>query len=282
MTTKLAFCFLIYDTIQCEELWNIFFKNVPSEKYTIYIHYKTQKPLKYFEDKKLKHCIETRHGDISLVKAQNILLQEALKDEANEHCIFVSGTCVPLKSFDVVYKSFSKDFSYFNICPQSQCFPRCTKTLTLLERRNIQKAHQWCILNRKHAQLMLDTTDYLEWFSYPETVPDEHCYISNLYFHKLQNELITTNNSASDATTFTNWCGTAYKYPSLRALKNYESITKEELLYLLASKSLFGRKFLRESIVCFTNKDYLTCISSAPLRGISPPSTPYKETQEYR
>ena len=46
---KIAFCFLIYDIINHEELWNIFFKNVDANKYTIYIHYKFNKPLKYFE-----------------------------------------------------------------------------------------------------------------------------------------------------------------------------------------------------------------------------------------
>ena len=37
---KIAFCFLIYDIINHEELWNIFFQNVDTNKYNIYIHYK--------------------------------------------------------------------------------------------------------------------------------------------------------------------------------------------------------------------------------------------------
>ena len=42
---KIAFCFLIYDTINHEELWNNFFKNVDPAKYNIYIHYKYNKQL---------------------------------------------------------------------------------------------------------------------------------------------------------------------------------------------------------------------------------------------
>ena len=30
-------------------LWNTFFENIDENKYTIYIHYKNNKPLKYFE-----------------------------------------------------------------------------------------------------------------------------------------------------------------------------------------------------------------------------------------
>ena len=49
---KLGFCFLIYDKINLEELWNIFFKNIYKKKYNIYIHYKIDVPLKYFEEYK--------------------------------------------------------------------------------------------------------------------------------------------------------------------------------------------------------------------------------------
>jgi hypothetical protein len=50
---KIAFCFLIYDIINHEELWNKFFLDVDINKYNIYIHYKYNVPLKYFEKYKL-------------------------------------------------------------------------------------------------------------------------------------------------------------------------------------------------------------------------------------
>ena len=82
-TKKIAFCFLIYDKINHEELWNNFLKNVDKNKYNIYIHYKTNKPLKYFEQYKLKNTVETKWCGESLVKAQNLLLEEAVKDKNN-------------------------------------------------------------------------------------------------------------------------------------------------------------------------------------------------------
>ena len=59
---KIAFCFLIYEEIYHEDLWKSFLDNVDKSKYSIYIHYKKDKPLKYFNDHKLKNTIETCWG----------------------------------------------------------------------------------------------------------------------------------------------------------------------------------------------------------------------------
>jgi hypothetical protein len=240
---KIAFCFLIYDIINHEELWNLFFHNVDPNKYTIYIHYKHNQPLKHFEIYKLKNCINTQYATASIVKAQNLMLEEGMKDANNQHFIFLSNSCIPLTSFTNVYQELNENYSYFNMSPQSQCFPRCNETLNFTAREYIQKASQWCILNRKHAELLTSHTEYIRLFDYPDTIPDEHCYLTSLFFHRLENELIITPNLSNDATTFTNWEGMNYKYPSDSGLKKYSSISKEELLYLLASKCFFGRKF---------------------------------------
>ena len=90
---------------------------------------------------------------------------------------------------------------------------------------------------------MLSSTKYLTWF---QNIPDEHAYISNLFVNHLEKELITTQNMADGATTFTNWADMSYKYPSQKDLKTYSTVTEEELLYLLKSAALFGRKFAPE------------------------------------
>ena len=259
---KIAFCFLIYDIINHEELWNIFFQNVDTNKYTIYIHYKFNKPLKYFENYKLNNCIETNYADITIVKAQNLLLQRALDNSDNQLFIFISDSCIPLKSFEYIYENLNEKYSYFNIQPQSQCFPRCDDTLKFIDKKYIQKSSQWCILNRKHTELMVNNSDYIEWFNYSSTIPDEHCYITNIFYNNLQDEIITTTNLSNNATTFTNWEGMDYKYPSQKGLKNYSFIIENELLYLLNSKCFFGRKFLKECSSHLTNKKYIEFIKS--------------------
>jgi len=117
---KIAFCFLIYDDINYEELWYNFFKDVDASKYSIYIHYKEGIPLKYFDEHKLDNCIETEYGGVSLVHAQNLLYKEALKDDDNYKMVTLSQSCIPLKSFDHVYDFLTKDDKgHFNISHKS-------------------------------------------------------------------------------------------------------------------------------------------------------------------
>jgi hypothetical protein len=250
---KIAFCFLIFDSINQEELWHQFFQNVDTSKYTIYIHYKENKPLKYFEPYKLKNCIETSWANISLVKAQNLLLEEGLKDEENSHFIFLSNSCIPIKPFSHIYNNLDTDYSYFSVCPMEASFPRCDYALQFLEKKYIKKSSQWCILNRKHADILTKNTEYFNWFDQPGMIPDEQCYITYLYYKHLQNEIISTDSVDKGATakvyatTFVNWINHGIN------VKTYEYISQDELDELINSKSFFARKF---EINC--NLDYLT------------------------
>jgi len=257
---KLAFLFLIYDKINHEELWKTFFQNIDKNKYSIYIHYKDNKPLKYFQEYKLNYCIPTEYARISQLKAFNVLIEAALKDNDNTNFIFISGACIPLKSFDYVYDNIHNEYSYFNIADHSACFPRCNYALNFINEKYIQKSSCWIIFNRKHADLMVTKTDYLLWFENCVS-PDEHGHITNIFYHNLENEIITTPNIADGATTFINWQGMNYKYPSKYCLKNYDYITKEELLYLMQSKSFFGRKFNEECISLYI-PEFLNFISA--------------------
>ncbi len=255
---KIAICFLIYDIINHEDLWEAFFRGVDTEKYSIYIHYKHNVPLKHFDQYKIDNCVDTKWGDISLVKAQDLLLGAALKHEENKLFVFVSNSCIPLKSFDNVYENLDESRSYFCMAPPTKCFPRCDSVLQFVDKQFIQKASQWCILNRKHAELLLNSREYLTWFN-DVFAADEHCYITFLFYKQLQTELILSdwNDPCAGATTFVNWHGNTYKYPSTFYLKNYDSIAKDEWSYLLNSPCLFGRKFTTKCVLpdIFTDSD---------------------------
>jgi hypothetical protein len=201
------------------------------------------------------------------VKAQNILIREALKDKDNKHFIFLSGACIPLKSFNYIYNYLDTRYSYFHIAGDDECFPDCEVALKYIPKHHIKKASQWCILNRKHGELLTNAVEpanaannYLVWFK-DTYAPDELCYISYLSYiynssassstssstlsSSLDKELITTSYDSPPevATTFANWEDMNYKYVSDRELKNYKNISEEELEHLLRSVSLFGRKF---------------------------------------
>ena len=276
---KLAFLFLIYDVINHENIWFNFFKGISKTKYNIYIHYKPDalETLDFFNEYKIKKSktIDTKYADISIVKAQNILIREALKDKDNKHFIFLSGACIPLKSFNYIYNYLDTRYSYFHIAGTEDCFPDCEVALKYIPRHHIKKASQWCILNRRHGELLSATNNannYLVWFK-DTYAPDELCYISYLSYiyntksstssstsssstsltsssstsltSSLDNELISTSYDSPPevATTFANWEDMNYKYVTDRELKNYKNISEEELEHLLKSDSLFGRKF---------------------------------------
>jgi hypothetical protein len=237
--TKIAFCFLIYNQIENEELWKKFFEGIDREKYSIYIHYKTQKSLKYFEDYKLpkNKCIETKYADISLVRATRILFNEAFMDENNYKFILVSQSCIPVKPFNYTYDFLTKDNnSYFNEAPQSACWPRVKNATKFIPREKIYKASQWCILNRKHVKLCLDNIKNENIFS-NVSCPDEHYFIT-LVKNKLNENVIFIDENKEDTTTFANWKECTVSWPKI-----YTEITENELNKLLSSKSLFARKF---------------------------------------
>ena len=238
---KIAFCFLIYDTINNENYWNLFFEKVDKSKYSIYIHYKTNKPLKYFEKYKLKNIIDTDWCGDSLVKAQNLLLEEAIKDKNNTNFIFVSNSCIPLKSFDHIYYNLNANKSYFN--------KGVSKYINFDSNIELYKASQWCILTKKHTLKILENKKLLSYIfdvikKLKNICPDEYCYISILYHLNLENELIESLN-IENATTFAAW----YKYKNFdKSIKkgkpnNYSYICEEELNYIINSKSFFARKF---------------------------------------
>lgn len=273
---KIAFLFLIYDIINLEDLWYIFFNNVDKNKYTIYIHYKNNVRLKYFETYKLKKCIETKYADISIVYAQNLLLSEALKDENNQHFIFVSNSCVPFKNFQYIYDTLSPEKSYFNLMSKKFFIGNYKHLSKYIKKQNIQKASQWCILNRKHSILMIMVMKneyYLNTYKIVHAA-DEVCYITNIFVNNLQNEIIVTNFLATGATTFTNWSDMVNNYKFLvknttkekAILKSYDTISQEELQLIINSSSLFGRKFNRECKNFFNNPSYLNMFDLTNLK----------------
>ena len=64
---KIAFLFLIYDKINNEDLWNLFFAK--AQNYSIYIHYKQKPNLKYFQKYIINNIVDTQWGDVSIVQA---------------------------------------------------------------------------------------------------------------------------------------------------------------------------------------------------------------------
>lgn len=189
---------------------------------------------------KLKIVYQQHGGSKSLVLAQNILLKEALQNENNTHFIILSNSCVPFKKFNYIYDNLDKDFSYFHLfsdMSRNEAMDRIDYYYYKIDNKYFQKASQWSILNKKHANILVNAeNEYIDWI---ETIPDESSYITYLFYMNLQNELKLVKNSKYEATTFTNW------FDELK-LKNYDYISDDELYSIYNSKCFFGRKFTKD------------------------------------
>ena len=187
---KIAFLFLIKDKINKEELWYKFFNNIDTNKYSIYIHYKNDIKLKYFDKYKLKNIIPTKWGDISLVHAQKLLLKEAFKDESNYKFIFISDSCMPIKNFDYVYNFLTKNNdSYFNY-----------KIEKIKNNKKLYKTYQWCILNRNHTEIINNDTTEIDFYIKNNIfAPDEIYFLTTIYNYSTDNIII--NKTSDNLTT---------------------------------------------------------------------------------
>lgn len=276
---KIAFLFLIYDVINQEELWYNYFKNIDKNKYTIYIHYKFDAPLKYFNEYKLKECIPTEYCKPSIVSAHNLLIKEALKDGNNYKFITLSQACIPLKHFDYIYNFLvSNDMSYFNsmsndlelsenidMASISLSCTRLNQLCKIFNSEHVYMSANWFILNNKLAKIVTENEDtFLDKFS-NIFCPEEHYFIMMAYIYNCQNEIIIKK-EPENCTTFTNWIYNKnykyyeeYNYKSHKGgLKNYYSITNKEIDYLISSECLFGRKFNKNCVVMKKNpREYI-------------------------
>ena len=255
---KIAFLFLIKDKINKEELWYKFFNNIDTNKYSIYIHYKNDIKLKYFDKYKLKNIIPTKWGDISLVHAQKLLLKEAFKDESNYKFIFISDSCMPIKNFDYVYNFLTKNNdSYFNY-----------KIEKIKNNKKLYKTYQWCILNRNHTEIINNDTTEIDFYIKNNIfAPDEIYFLTTIYKYSTDNIII--NKTSDNLTTYTVWRDkfmdiiklndfhNKYKKfnsdmltPYIGSPSTYIKIDDKELMYLINdTKCLFLRKVIPDTIL---------------------------------
>jgi hypothetical protein len=149
---KLAFCFLLYDTIEHEELWENFLEG-HSNKYNLYSHPKmiTEQTPDWIKRGKVR-TIQTGWCEESLVFAYLMMVKKGLEDRTNKYFCIVSGTCIPLYAFNKVY---AKVFKY----PQSRLYFIPKKRATVFEGETLNPHSQWMILNRKQAKDALRLMD---------------------------------------------------------------------------------------------------------------------------
>ena len=144
---KIAFCFLLRDTVKHKTIWKDFFDNGNPEAYSIVSHVKKVTPdtPKWIKENMIP-TIPTKWCEDSLVWAWVNMLREAVKDPQNQYFALLSGECIPLQNFTRTYIGITSDSrSRFNIDFNSE----------QEEETGLKYADQWCILNRRDALLLI-------------------------------------------------------------------------------------------------------------------------------
>ena len=227
----ISFCFLLTVSFPMEEVWERFFED--QRDYIIVIHGKPSLELKteFFKHKaNILKPIDTKWGNISLVYAQNLMLEYSVNVKMADFCCILSGNCIPVKNYKYIYNNLEAT-------PISR-FYLSESYLPIFKK----KQSQWCVLSLEHIQIILKYADiYSEIFKTfnlcditPFGAPDEYFYVNLLLWKNI-------NNFLSEGSTYCKWYNINLVHP-----KEYKEISKERLLKVEKSHYFFMRKILKE------------------------------------
>ena len=244
---KIALLFLIRDSINYPKVWSKFI-NQGNDRVNVYIHPKTTNNLQNeFKKYVISRNEETQWGNIGIVKAMNLLLEEALEDASNRIFIFVSESCIPIHNFDYIYNEVieldKKNKSYFTLGNNTGYhlkrfdYMKQPETKNLgINRENFLKGELWSIICRKHANYIVNTKGIYTKIFDDIYVPDEHYNVT------LLNLKFGSDNIINRSTTYTKWLNPNDKHPY-----TFKDLTKEDKDTLKKEKKggirLFARKF---------------------------------------
>lgn len=182
---KIAFLFLILTDVYHQSSWRTFFEGAEHNNlYSIYVHSKDSVPRNsFFKKYEIEAKVPTT-WECTLL-AQTELLKEALKDPKNERFVYLSESTIPLQSFHTAYKRLMGDsrsqFFYTANPNKERVFPPIPPTL-------VYKNSQWVILNRKHAELMVNNNLILSSIA-NKSHDQEHFHGTYLVNHGLAKEI---------------------------------------------------------------------------------------------
>jgi hypothetical protein len=251
---EVAFLFLVRNAIPQWEAWKAFFGE-KTENVFVHTYPDLSSPLQIFDDRRICSVL-TKWGDVSLVEAHLLMLKSALEGSPNSKMfVLLCESSLPIKNLKTIRDELLRDQrSRFNLFTRNVLpfpFPRMQPVVQHIDVGDMRIADQWCILNRKHAKLLVDSMQ--EWLPRWKDVfaPDETYPLTMLTHFKVagSEQVLLTDNLALGATTFVHW---PQRYYTRRLNYNtpepylFTNIGLEELQELLKSKSLFARKFSRD------------------------------------
>ena len=102
---QVAFCFLLYDKIQHLKIWEDFFDQDHDGTSMIYSNVKkvTKETPEWIKRERVRTVPTSWCGE-GITNAFNQMLKKALKNKNNHYCILISGSDIPLYTYQESYK----------------------------------------------------------------------------------------------------------------------------------------------------------------------------------
>lgn len=239
---KLAFLFLTIGKHKSEESWKLFFNNIDPLLYNIYCHPKNEKLLSnsFLKSHIIPDRVNTKWGDISLVKATLCLLKYSyLDDNKNKYFILISDSCVPIIDFSTIYKKITNNnnksiIHYKLINNREDRYNRLPLFFkNKIDYKYFYSQHQWMVLNRYHTNIFINN-DFTNIFSKMHAA-DEHYFIIILY---LKGEF---KNITNHKITYCDWSDKSSSHP-----KEFNIINNNLLGKLYSENLFFIRKISKQ------------------------------------
>lgn len=236
---KIAFLFLTNSDLHFAPLWDLFFRNNPTNLFNLYVHAdptvnitRPQSPnFKFIPSKR------TFRASPTLISATRRLLATALLDDpANAYFVVLSQYCIPLHSFSYVYRSLFLSPTFDLTDPESSQFgvrlkyksfveilsnaPRLWKRYAARGRYSMMPevpfdrfrvGSQFFALTRKHALVVVKDRTLWRKFKVPCYREDE-CYPEEHYFPTLLS-MADPDGCTRYTLTRVNWTGTVNGHP---------------------------------------------------------------------
>ncbi|XP_078163963.1 glycosyltransferase BC10-like isoform X2 [Carex rostrata] len=270
---KVAFLFLARSNLPLDFVWDTFFKNAESEKFSIYVHSKpgfvfdasTTKST-FFYDRQLKNSVKVIWGGSTMIEAERLLLKSALVDPANQRFVLLSDSCVPLYKFTYIYNYLmASRKSFVDIFLDKKEGRYNPKMASIITKQKWRKGSQWIALVRKHAEVVVsDKTVFRVFKKYCKRLLGTEFTRMHRIIKDLENEIekrtitYTSWNQLEDSMDRKTWHPKTFSYDDaspdgIKEIKsidhvNYEMEHRTEWCKCNSSEVpcfLFARKFSR-------------------------------------
>ncbi|KAM7255396.1 hypothetical protein ACFE04_026098 [Oxalis oulophora] len=164
-TNKIAFLFLARRDLPLDFLWTAFFHDADVTRFSVYIHSSslgfvfnqstTSSP--FFYNRQLSNTIKVVWGESSMIAAERLLFDAALKDPANQRFVLLSDSCVPLYNFTYIYNYLmSSPNSFIDSFLDTKDKRYNPNMSPVIPYQKWRKGSQWVSLIRRHAQVIVD------------------------------------------------------------------------------------------------------------------------------